>query len=378
MLGEQPDWRAIERFLRDTDRAWREGDLGSVEPGTWKKLDARLRAALAPLRDALSSTREQAKAGRLALIAEATALVSKAMERDVPSQVKAIQGRWQEQAKAMPLAQRDERALWEQFRAACDAVFGARQNKRKEDDDRRHEGFRALDAICTQLEQLARATEGDESTVRRALRDLQEQWKAGTGGREGAPAGLESRFRSAKTAVEAAIAARTRSREAAVWLALAAKERLCEELESGTRTATDAHEGEDASATALRRWADVPSLPAAWETRMVARRDAALRARVDAAAIADYVARIEAGIEARGTALLELEMALGLESPAELQAQRLALKVKKLRERFTDATTASANSPQERLLAWCAQPGIADARDRQRLERVFAAMEQLR
>ncbi len=71
-------------------------------------------------------------------------------------------------------------------------------------------------------------------------------------------------------------------------------------------------------------------------------------------------------------------MVLGLESPAEFQAQRLALQVKKLRERFTDATTASANSPQERLLAWCAQPGITDARDRQRLERVFAAMEQLR
>jgi len=39
-----------------------------------------------------------------------------------PAQVRAIQARWQERAKAMPLPQRDERPLWEAFRAACDAV----------------------------------------------------------------------------------------------------------------------------------------------------------------------------------------------------------------------------------------------------------------
>lgn len=91
LLGEPRDWRAIERWLRETDAAWREGNLGSVEPRAWKKLDTRLKAALAPLRDALSAAREQAKAGRQLLIDEATALASKALERDALSQIKAIQ-----------------------------------------------------------------------------------------------------------------------------------------------------------------------------------------------------------------------------------------------------------------------------------------------
>ena len=134
LLVEPRDWRAIERWLRETDRRWRDGDLGSVEPKAWKSLDARLNAALAPLRDALSAARDQAKARRVALIEEATALAAKAMERDAPSQVKAIQARWQAQAKELTLAQRDERALWEQFRAACDAVFEAREAKRKQED----------------------------------------------------------------------------------------------------------------------------------------------------------------------------------------------------------------------------------------------------
>ncbi len=379
LLVEPRDWRAIERWLRDIDRTWREGDLGSVEPGAWKKLDTRLRAALAPLRDALSAAREQAKAGRQALIAEAAALASKAMERDAPSQVKAIQGRWQEQAKAMPIAQRDERILWEEFRAACDAVFSARQNKRKEDDERRHEGRRALEETCKELEQLALATDKDDADIRRALRDLQEQWRSRSAGKDAALAGIESRFRSAKTAVEAALSARARSRESAVWQTLAAKERLCEELDMLVRSGTGATEAATGSVTALLlQWTELPLLPPAWEARMIARRDAALRARSEAAATGDYLTRIDDGIGSRRDCLLELEMALGLESPAEFQAHRLALKVKKLRERFTDATTASANAPGERLLAWCAQPGVADEQDRRRSERVFSGMEKMR
>jgi hypothetical protein len=70
-------------------------------------------------------------------------------------------------------------------------------------------------------------------------------------------------------------------------------------------------------------------------------------------------------------------MTLGLESPAELQPQRLALQVKLLKERFGGAA-ASAGSAGDRLLAWCAQPGVLDGRDCERRDRVFSAMGQAR
>ena len=133
LLEEPRDWRAIERWLRDTEAAWRDTSLGSVEPGAWKRLDARLKAALAPLHDALSAARRDARQGREALIAEAEALVAKAMERDAPSRVKEMQARWQAHSKSIVLAQRDERTLWERFRTACNAVFDARRGSRKED-----------------------------------------------------------------------------------------------------------------------------------------------------------------------------------------------------------------------------------------------------
>jgi hypothetical protein len=378
LLAEPRDWRAIERWLRDTDQAWREGGLGSVEPDTWKKLDARLKTALFPLRNAWAEARDQAKATRQRLIDEATALVPKAMERDAPSQVKAIQAKWQEHAKQMALAQRDERALWEQFRAACAAVFTARDARRREADGRKSENRRALETICAELEQLARSPDKDDQELRRALRDLQEQWKKASGGPEPGMPGIESRFRSARTAVEAALSARARSREAAVWQTLAAKERVCEGLDTLVRSGPA---GDDAAARVAAtdgQWSALPALPAAWEKKLTARRDAALSALAETTAAGPYRARIERGTESRRDILLELEMALGQDSPADFQPQRLALQVQQLRNRFQDASKAGPLTPGERLLAWCAEPGIADARDKERMAGVIAAIERLR
>ena len=385
LLAEPMDWRAIERWLRETDQGWRTGDLGSVDPGAWKKLDQRFKTALAPLRDALSAARERAKGGRQALIDEVTALLPRATEREVPSQVKAIQAKWQAEAKGLSLAQRDERALWNQFRAACDAVFEARQSKRKEEDNRRGERRHALQELCAQLEQLARAEDKEDQDLRRRTRELQEQWKqassaAGADARE-----LEARFGRAKAAVDATLAARARAREAAVWRTLEAKERLCEELDRlllavGDGASPEASALAAQSAAVEARWAALPALSAAWESKMLARRDAALAALADAAAAAKYQARLREGAAARGDALLELELLLGMDSPVEFQQQRLALQVKKLKQRFSSGTEAAGAGAGagERLLAWCAQPGVTDGLDRQRCERIVARVEQMR
>ncbi len=373
-----PDWRAIEHWLRDTDQAWREGDLGSVDPGSWKKLDLRFKSALAPLRDALSAARAGAKSERQALIGEVAALAAKAMERDVPSQIKAIQARWQLHSKAMSLAQRDERALWKEFRAACDAVFDARQSKRKDEDNRKNEHRHALQALCGEAEQLSRASDKDEQEIRKALRDLQEMWKQKSGASGPDIRDLEARFSKAKTGVDAMLSARARSREAAVWQTLAAKERLCEELDVLVRQGSNAADAAAQAAGIGERWAALPAMSAAWEKKMLARRDAALAALSDSAAAAKYLARMEQGDGARREGLLELELLLGMDSPSEVQQQRLALQVKKLKERFSSAASAGAVSAADRFLAWCAQSGVADALDRQRSERILSRVETAR
>jgi exonuclease SbcC len=111
---------------------------------------------------------------------------------------------------------------------------------------------------------------------------------------------------------------------------------------------------------------------------MLARRDAAIGALSDAAAAGKYLKQVEQGAESRREGLLELELLLGMDSPPEFQQQRLARQVKQLKERFSSGASAGALTAGERLLAWCAQPGVADALDRQRCERILARVEQAR
>jgi hypothetical protein len=372
LLVEPHDWRAVERWLRETLLRWR--DLGSVEPKAWKTLDARLNAVLAPLRDALSAARDEAKTRRVALIEEVKTLTALALERDAPAKVKAIQAKWQAQAKELALAKPVERALWEQFRAACDAIFQAREAQRNQQLDVKREARGALENICVQLEQLALASDKPEQHLRREVRDLQEQWTHRVRASDPALRALQSRFSNAKTAVEAALSARVRAREAAVWQTLAAKERLCEELD---RLLCSRSSIADAAAVHAQ-WTALPALPSAWEKAMIGRRDAALRTLGDEAAAAAHVLRIERGAELRREMLLELELLLGLECPPDLQEQRRALRLRRLRERFQGAAASGASTNGERLLAWCVQPGVADTRDRQRCDRLFSVIEHAR
>lgn len=370
LLGAEPrDPKAIERWLRETDQAWHHGELGSVEPDAWKKLDARMKQAVAPLRELLGQARGEAKAGRLALIAEAEALLAKAQEREAPAQARALQARWTEHAKAHPLAGRDERLLWERFRAACNAVFEARDSQRREVDDRRREQRRAFEELCAQVEQLAHAEQADEGEVRRQLRELQQRWRDAAAANPVPPA-LDSRFRAARGAVEDMLKARSRGKEAAVWQALLARAALCEEIDA----ALIAEPPSAIDAESLQgRWAALPALPAAWEQQMAVRRDQALAALANEDARYDHLDRIDDGVATRRDALLELELALGLPSPADLNKERLAVQVKQLRSRFKAA--AGGGSAGDILLEWCATPGVADARDRSRCEKIVESLQ---
>lgn len=371
LLGETPDWRAIERWLRDTEAAWRGASLGSVDPGAWKRLDARLKAALAPLSDALTAARQRARQEREALIAEAEALAAKAEERETPSRVKELQGRWQSHAKAIVLAQRDERSLWERFRSACNAVFDARAGSRKEGEERRQAQRRTLEALCTQLEQLAQ-NDADEAQVRSAQREVQEQWRKAIAESGPAPAGIEARFKAARASVDELLRGRARAGEAAVWQALFAKVRLCEELDA---MAGAEGEPDPAAVEAVQqRWAALAPLASEWERRVLERRDAVLRAMADAYDREDYRAKIEDCAASRRDALLELELMLGIDSPSDLQPQRLAVQVKHLRDRFKRTTSGGTGSAEQVLLEWCSLPGVADARDHARCERIVGKL----
>ena len=76
--------------------------------------------------------------------------------------------------------------------------------------------------------------------------------------------------------------------------------------------------------------------------------------------------------------MLELELMLGIPSPADLQKERLAVQVRELRDRFKRTAAGGAASAADVLLKWAGLPGVATARDRQRCEAVVARLERQR
>jgi hypothetical protein len=376
LLDEPRDWRGIERWLRETESTWRGTTLGSVDPGAWKKLDGRLKATLAPLHDALAAARRQARQEREAFIAEAEALAAKGTERDLPARIKDLQARWQAHAKSVVLQQRDERALWERFRAACKAAFEARIGSRKEEDHRKQAQRRAFEVLCEQLEQLAQADDVDEAEIRRVQREVQEQWRKAIAESGPVPAAIDARFKRARTGVDDLLRGHSRRIEADIWKTRFAREQLCEELD-----ALVIKEGDPDTAAAERvgqRWTELPALSADWEGRLAARRDAALRALGDADARYDLAERIRDCAAERRDALLELELMLGIPSPADLQKERLAVQVRELRDRFKRTASGGAASAADVLLRWAGLPGVAEPRDRQRCEAIVAKLERHR
>ena len=374
LLVEPRDWRAMERWLRETETAWRDKAFGSVEPAVWKKLDAKLKSVLAPAREALDVARKQARQEREALISEAEALAARASERDTLSRVKELQARWQTNAKAVVLPQRDERALWDRFRGACNAVFDARTDTRKAEQRKKHEQRGAFEAIAAQFEQLAEAKDVDEAQIRRTRHELQEQWKQASDG--GAPpAALEARFRAARSKLEGALRGKSDASDSELWQTLIAKEKLCEELDA---IAGNEAEPDIALAEAVQeRWSALPPLPAESENTLAKRRDGALAALADVDERYDYGERIKKAAADRSDALMELELMLGIPTPPDLQQQRLAVQVKQIRDRFKRSSSGTAGA-QQRVLHWCALPGAADVRDRRRFEAIAANMQRRR
>ncbi len=193
------------------------------------------------------------------------------------------------------------------------------------------------------------------------------------------PPAVESRYRAARAQVDDVLRGRGRAKEAAVWRALLAREQLCEELDAlalAGGTQAGAASEPDAVESVRRRWDALAPVAPAWESRLAARRDAAVRALTSEAGRVreEHLARIRDSDAARRDALLELELVFGLPSPDELQAQRLAVQVKHLRDRFKRSASGGSGA-DEVLLEWSALPGVTREEDRRRCERIVDWME---
>lgn len=336
--------------------------LGTIDRKEKRKLDHTFDKVLAHMLAPLSEQRKVEAAKREQLIVEAEALDP--ADRHTLDKLRRLQERWQEQAKALPLERKTEQALWQRFRAACDAIFARRKETAHAADHERKAQLHAREDICKQLEEATFS--GDDkaqlAAIAKALKDAASAWNATGTVPRAAEARINQRYHNAVGKVQAQADAIKRRAGAAQANALRDKLRLTQALESEL-----AADGAVDAGGWQAKWAGLPSLGNDYERALQGRFNAALAA-LDGNRHA-YAAELERNRARLLDEILRLEIVAGVDSGAEFARDRLKMQVEVLQ-----SSLKSGQKPQSASAAYlqlCAMPALADARTASRIEQLF-------
>ncbi|MBV8248807.1 MAG: DUF349 domain-containing protein [Comamonas sp.] len=168
------DWKNMLRALRQFGERWRES--GHIGEKLFAELQPLFKQAMAAAEAPLQAAQKASLERRHAMIDEAVALGAAASLRI--DAVKALQQRWQAEAQGVPLDRKHEQKLWDAFRKPLDEAFNRKSVERgsrapaaelSEHDRRVLEASKAVEA--------ANAS-GDAQAIRTALAELEAAIKA--------------------------------------------------------------------------------------------------------------------------------------------------------------------------------------------------------
>ena len=357
MASGTADWKHVSGTVQRLRMAW--SHLGAVERKEKKRLDTLFSQALSTLQRPLEDQRKVEVAVREQLIEEVHKLDPN--ERHAVDLLRELQHRWQEHARALPLERKAEQALWQRFRAACDALFAARKDHAHAADSERRSHEAAKEAISARLE--AAAPGVTPASAGKLLREAASEWQSIGAVPRAHEARVEKRYQAAIDLVQQHADSVRRAAGAALAAALQAKLRLVQSLENTLADPDAAIDGADWQG----RWDALAPVDGGYEPVLRSRFDAALAAV--ASARAAYATRLEANREPLLNALLRLEIAAGIDSGAEFARERLRLQVEVLQSSLKSGRKPGAQVDELRALV--ALPARVDARTGIRLEQLL-------
>jgi hypothetical protein len=354
------DWKHLASAVQRLRLAW--SHLGAIDRKEKKRLDHQFADALNTLQAPLEEQRKGEMSKREELIEQVAAL--DAHDRHALDTLRALQQRWQEQARALPLERKAEQALWQRFRAACDSVFARRKETAHAADAERRAHEAAKEAVCARLE--AAAPEATAATAGKLLREAAAEWHAIGSVPRAHEARIDKRYHAAIALVQHHADSARRAAGMALAGALRDKLRLVQELEAAVANpAAEAGAATDWPA----RFAALAPADADSERSLQARFDAALAA-LGGAGRAAYARQLEQNRAGLLHDILRLEIAAGIDSGPEFARDRLKLQVEVLQSSLKSGHKPATAAAELRHL--CALPALADARTAARIEHLLA------
>lgn len=337
--AEQTDFKALEASRVEMINQWR------AAPQAGFRDERALRKRFDALIGTIDKRMEEARATELArreqLILAAEALREQTDPRRAIADAKALQQSWSKQATPARLKRGDEQKLWQRFRAACDVVFARLDAERAaqaaERDKQAQSRRKLLDDFSATL------TGSDANEIKRAMNQLSAEWDASPPGARAHDDKLETLARNLREQARRRLDELRQVRQRARYELLAQKSALAERVEAA---ALAAEPTEAVVAEVTQAWRALPDLPGKIE-RILAKRLA------DASAITPE--RLAAGRQTRESLLLDLEIALGLPSPADHAESRRERQLEQLQNHF-GAASPPQSEPEEMLARWYATP----------------------
>lgn len=169
------DWKGFNRELHQFAERWREA--GHLSEKAFAELQPLWKSTMAAAAAPLEAVQKASLQRRQAMIEEAAVLGAAPVLRI--DAVKALQQRWQAEAHAVPLERRQEQKLWDAFRKPIDDAFNRKTAEREKATSAMSERDRQVMEAAKALE--AANAGGDAQAIRAAMNALESALRASEG-----------------------------------------------------------------------------------------------------------------------------------------------------------------------------------------------------
>lgn len=342
---EHANWKEVEKTLRVSREAWMS--YWPVPHRISKELQKSFDELMDQLYGKLNQEYERNRLKKQALVEQARALLDMQDTSAAIDAAKKLQGQWQ---AAGTCKRKDDQSLWQEFRAACDAIFAKRQQETEALKEERQAAKQQALTILQELEAIL-ALEGDAFwSARQRQESLGEAFQAvGELPRDDAR-DLVQRFHQindqiqTKVQQERQLAATRAWQEAFQW---ADQIRQCELAHLGQGDS-------DRSPVDIRSAISGSNIKWPYSSREV------LEQRLEH--LDQLTARDSDESEKKLRELcIRSEILTGRDTPAEDKSLRMQYQVAQLQQNFASGRESSDQSMVELFAQWLAVPATPDA-----------------
>ncbi|HCT39687.1 MAG TPA: hypothetical protein DF427_00605 [Moraxellaceae bacterium] len=315
------DWKNHEAIIQTARREWQLYFPVDRQPA--RTVQDRFHSVLQSLEARLEAHWATIGQEKQLLVEQAQKLVSADDLRMACDKAKELQQQWRELGQASP---RHDRKLWKEFRAACDAVFKRRDDAVKTRKDAQQEQLNQAELLAQAMEKLA--LEADDSLHSEAMR-LEESFQALSLGRDAAA--VRDRFQKARKSFDAvrldkASAQKSQQTRHMVdaWVAVcSAEQALIDNL--------------------LPLPPDLAALPAVWRVPLQGRLQNVSRIGEQPDSVSRWQSAVQDNTKVVLDAIMDLELALEMPSPASRAQERRQRQLALLQEKGLRSGVTNTN-----------------------------------